>query len=981
MNSVKFDRYRFIEVRDQFTDMEQATIKIDGKAISNNIADFRLESKYYDGKNHSLVLEIIDKGGTRIIEEINLCYPRLIGDCDNLDVDHISGWILDPLETNRSLTFELLCNDEPIVKFSVNQFRKSLKETYGGSGNYSFHFHTPTFLITLGPVKVELRELLTGFLVPNSETILSYKPKQLSNYEKITSIKEKIKFVQSVIPIFSLLNLEDENLSKLKSKKYLTPLLNIEDKVDIWWLKKILIDIYRDNNNFRYLGYKYRGEIKLIKCSDAPNNYYQNFIGNLHDIVFTTEFVETNDQFSIINFSIKDINSHVLRIEDSYGTSYIYESPYVRKKSQEFAPSSHRRLSNLVPLKVEFIIPVYRRYDMLVRLLESMQLDNKFILSGSKVLVANDDPYSDDSLFEDLRRKYPWVNVLSSDTNLGYLKNCNRAYEQSSGDIVVLVNTDIEFPRYWFSRLLLPFADDDVGLATPLATDGENLSIRLPLGFSWRDVDALVSWDRRAAPNACTAIGYCLAVRRQAVGERLYDESYGHGYGEDSDLHYRMVTSGWKSVVIQNLVVNHEHGASYSIHAIDRNKLRQENHYKFIERWGNEHSQAIKKFNKLVENNYLPVLSDNFSEHLFMRRRVNVLFVSPSQNRKYGGIKVIFKLAEDLQRHGLGVAIVLDGEGNRYKPECVSNFNVYDSWWRVTGTINKIDVIVSTGFDTIFISEFLANYFNARHLCLCQGPEFVFSGGKYFSFYDAFVDYPDRFICVSDYLADLLKLYYRIDSESLRLGPNSLVFFESSLAVRQRAVVISLNSTLEKGTGFALLAAKLFHARGYKVKAFGTFDGMVPSWIESLGWCDEATLAELFNEAKFFIESSYYEGLGLLALEAAKCGCIPLVRNNGSSDKIFNYLRDILLWTNTNDLKALCDKMLSMSLEEEKTLRNSVISLAQLYDERRAFDRFKQIVIFEVLHRSGSENLNRVDKSNTGVFAEASDALAGDTHE
>ena len=156
--------------------------------------------------------------------------------------------------------------------------------------------------------------------------------------------------------------------------------------------------------------------------------------------------------------------------------------------------------------------------------------------------------------------------ILRNNKNIGYLKSINAGFKLVDTQYAILLNSDVRIPENWLPRMTKPFLRHEVALTTCLTTDGEsNLSLEFPTNFNWKEIDKLISGlESNHLPDACTAVGYCMAVRVRALeGEDIYDELFSPAYGEDSDLHYRMKNKGWRSVVVSNLLIKHHGGASY----------------------------------------------------------------------------------------------------------------------------------------------------------------------------------------------------------------------------------------------------------------------------------------------------------------------------------------------------------------------------------------------------------------------------------
>jgi len=206
-----------------------------------------------------------------------------------------------------------------------------------------------------------------------------------------------------------------------------------------------------------------------------------------------------------------------------------------------------------------------------------------------KILVV-DDKYNDSSSIKLKKLCEDNINIriIENEENLGYLKAVNNAFKYVDTKYVILLNSDVRIPDNWLPRMVKPFLDDSVALATCLATQsGGNLTLNNFTETNWREVDSLISGlESSNLDEACTAIGYCMALRVNALdGENIYDEAFSPAYGEDSDLHYRVKSKDWRSVVISNLLVHHIGGASYG-ESEDSKLIKERSMNLFLNKWG-----------------------------------------------------------------------------------------------------------------------------------------------------------------------------------------------------------------------------------------------------------------------------------------------------------------------------------------------------------------------------------------------------------
>ena len=217
---------------------------------------------------------------------------------------------------------------------------------------------------------------------------------------------------------------------------------------------------------------------------------------------------------------------------------------------------------------IDVIVPVYKNLELLRNLLKTIDLNkneniNKIIIVDDSGQPGYENAINDLILHLSLNKNI--FTIIKNSVNLGFKESVNTAWHLTESEIVVLINSDIELPSGWIQRLLAPFEIANVALVTPLATNsGANLTLNLQSRANWNIANKEISRLKPTFPDACTAIGYCLAIRKKAILDTdLFSEEYFHGYGEDTDLHFRIKENGFRSVVADNLIVWHKSAGSY----------------------------------------------------------------------------------------------------------------------------------------------------------------------------------------------------------------------------------------------------------------------------------------------------------------------------------------------------------------------------------------------------------------------------------
>ena len=180
----------------------------------------------------------------------------------------------------------------------------------------------------------------------------------------------------------------------------------------------------------------------------------------------------------------------------------------------------------------------------------------------------------------------------------------------------------------------------------------------------------------------------------------------------------------------------------------------------------------------------------------------------------------------------------------------------------------------------------------------------------------------------------------------IRLGPDPLVFYPRDVARRTFTVALAANAIPEKGTTQALEIALLLRERGFHLTVFGwdTQQFLIdPAVGDILHDTSREALAHLFSHTEFIIDQSYLEGLGLLPLEAAFCGCIPLLGSRGGSEYIFQDGKNSITINGYKNLTKSLDRVQALTPDEKIRLSMNAMTLrSELNLEIGLSDAIKQ---------------------------------------
>jgi N-acetylglucosaminyl-diphospho-decaprenol L-rhamnosyltransferase len=215
-------------------------------------------------------------------------------------------------------------------------------------------------------------------------------------------------------------------------------------------------------------------------------------------------------------------------------------------------------------MTADVVIPVHNGWRLTRRCLELLAAQT---LPHRVTVVDNG---STDGTAEQLRREFPDVHVIELGANIGFPAACNRGAAAGSGDVVVLLNNDVECRPDFLERLVGPLrANDGLGsVAALLLTPGERtiesfgLAADPTIAGYPRLRGLAVAGVQTGNPTLIGPSGAAGAYRREAwetVGG--LDEGV-FAYAEDVDLALRLRAAGWATTAVDSAVAIHIGSAS-----------------------------------------------------------------------------------------------------------------------------------------------------------------------------------------------------------------------------------------------------------------------------------------------------------------------------------------------------------------------------------------------------------------------------------
>jgi GT2 family glycosyltransferase len=219
-------------------------------------------------------------------------------------------------------------------------------------------------------------------------------------------------------------------------------------------------------------------------------------------------------------------------------------------------------------MNISVVIPNYNGEKILETNLSSiLEILSKYE-QGKKELIVIDDSSHDASiekikqLFEQFPDKTVKTVLLENQKNLGFAPTVNKGVKKATGDILVLLNTDV-VPNNDFLESLLPHFSDTsvfaVGCLEKSIEDNKTNLYGRGLG-EWRD-GFLVHRAGDVKGKTTLWVSCGSGAFRKSIWDQLdgLNEVYTPFYWEDIDLSYRALKCGYTILFEQKSIVTHKH--------------------------------------------------------------------------------------------------------------------------------------------------------------------------------------------------------------------------------------------------------------------------------------------------------------------------------------------------------------------------------------------------------------------------------------
>lgn len=623
------------------------------------------------------------------------------------------------------------------------------------------------------------------------------------------------------------------------------------------------------------------------------------------------------------------------------------------------------------------IVPVHNALSDVKLCLASI-IKNSF--PAHELIIVNDGSDAETSLWlESFVSKNPAAKLVVHKEALGYTNAVNAGFVASSGQILVIQNSDTIVPPFWLERLAAPLEYQDIAAVGPVSNAATWQSIPdvksddgawavndliSPEGVDATDrlvFQTSANW----RPDEVSLLnGFCYAVRRSVfeVLGGLDGSAFPSGYGEETDFFLRMASAGHRCVVVPNLYVYHAKSKSFGSER--RSALSAKGNEILYARYGRERireaaatlqnaSGLIRLRNELNGLERVP-RSDT------KPNRVHIVFLLPVRPGG-GGVHSVVQEASGLHALGYKVTICVPGDKlpdyARYYPKERADgfFTGFAGETDILAHADAADVVVATHFKSIRLLQPCYERYIGTKLFLYYvqdyEPWIVPDGSRdQAEAIESYTLCPNMLLVAkTHWICRQVKQRHNVNVYKIAPSIDRTIYntqgrlelpdqIRLAAMLRPRTPRRGAEQTLEVlealGSQFDRLSVSVFGATEAEL------DGArlrLPAFVRNYGVLVREQVAQVLRDTDLFIDMSSYQAFGRTALEAMACGAAAAIPEQGGGDE-YSWCGVAALPIPTDQPNVAAERIVRLLTNKQrlKSAKEHALRVANAYDLTKA---------------------------------------------
>jgi len=492
------------------------------------------------------------------------------------------------------------------------------------------------------------------------------------------------------------------------------------------------------------------------------------------------------------------------------------------------------------------------------------------------------------NLIQEFQSQHPEnIEVLTNEKNLGYVKSANSGIQKSISENIILLNSDVVVTNNWLEKFESALKKDSkIGLISPLCNNAANLTVKMPPGFDFVQMNEYFEKNsKKIYPDAMTIVGNCLLITRKVIEKvGLFDEIYSPAYTEETDYHFKAINQGFRAVIADDTYVFHKGESSIQ----NRNELLKKHLKIFFSRYEKQFKKLLAEYDRKDELGYLRDKKTQFLhfKKFFYKPHYDVVFFLPGLVAGIGGITTVVDIVNGLVLSGLNANIAYLGK-KAIDMDMLFEPIQYDDIKQLLAFPPNTKVLIATEYGTVEAVSQIAKSHNLQSAYFIQDYEGWFEPQRLLDFVKKTYHKIENRIVVSHWLKKMLEEQDKCQSTVINDGVPEDFFYNQQKIPKEieqlrktcKIIVLSLLSENERrGSVYFCQAMKELLQEttdiGFVVtqrlqEGFEDFDDQR---FLNLRMLPREKMPIYFSGCDIIVDSSLYHGFGLPALEGMSCG-------------------------------------------------------------------------------------------------------------
>lgn len=662
-------------------------------------------------------------------------------------------------------------------------------------------------------------------------------------------------------------------------------------------------------------------------------------------------------------------------------------SPIVRLTS-DFIFTKHTQ-------SVDIIICVHNAYEDVKRCIESVFEFTSF--PYHIILVDDGSAEQTRDYLTGISNTCPNISLIRNEIGKGYTFAANAGLKSSTGDYVILLNSDTIVTPDWVDKMIMCCnSQPEIGIVGPLSntaswqsvpeifdSDGDWAHNKLPEDYSIEEfAELLCEKSAHTYMNVPLLNGFCLMLSRSTINRIGFfdEETFGKGFGEEDDYNLRALQAGIKLAIADDTFIFHAQSKSYSdekrlaLCRISGQKVRAKHGDQTLD-WAVSQMQN----NQILLGIRARTKTMIETERLCKSAKSNwegksILFILPIGDAGGGG-NVVIQEARIMQKMGIDVWLYNLESLRPFFENSYPNLEIpvlYGTQLKdLRKYVERFDAVCSTLYTSVKYTDFKDLINAPKSVYYVQDYEPLFFSKNSLEYQEALESYtivPDV-IRVTKTTWNAREVEMRHHVKCNIIGPSvNIDLFRPYKGIESRSIVkitaMIRPSTPRRApqlTMEVLREIKLRYGSDVEITVFGAdvehdegdakFFRTIQTDFEfkNLGKLNPYEMAALLGDADIFVDFSSFQAMGLTAMEAMSCGCAVILPIEGGTVD-FAKDRDNSLMVDTKT-KQSCLDALSELIDNpelrERIANQAIVDMCKFAPEFCAF-KFLETVFSEV---------------------------------